>query len=58
MIEGLSVRKAAKKCEVHRTTSFRWRHRFLRVLKDRKDRSLKGNVEAGETIFWSLSKVR
>lgn len=51
MIEGLSVRKAAKKCEVHRTTSFRWRHRFLRALKDRKDRSLKGIVEADETFF-------
>lgn len=51
MIEGLSIRQAAKKCNVHRTTSFRWRHRFLRTLKDRKDRSLKGIVEADETFF-------
>ncbi|HIB42512.1 MAG TPA: IS1595 family transposase [Nitrospina sp.] len=56
MIEGLSIRQAAKKCEVHRTTSFRWRHRFLRTLKDRKDLSLKGIVEADETFFWESFK--
>ena len=27
--QGLSVRKAAARMGVHRTTSFRWRHRFL-----------------------------
>ena len=36
---------------VHRTTSFRWRHCFLRVVKERKDRSLKGIVEADRTFF-------
>ena len=56
MIEGLSVCKASKKCEDHRTTSFRWRHRFLCALKDRKDRSLKGIVEADETFFLELFK--
>jgi transposase-like protein len=51
MIEVLSVHKAAKKCEVHRTTNFRWCHRFLHILKDKKDSSLKGIVEADETSF-------
>jgi len=29
MDEGLSVRKSAARMAVHRTTAFRWRHRFL-----------------------------
>ena len=32
-------------------TSFRWRHRFLHGLRDKKDSSLKGIVEADETFF-------
>ena len=51
MVDGLSVRKAARKCGIDNTTSFRWRHRFLRGLKDKKDSSLKGIVEADETFF-------
>lgn len=51
MIDGLSIRKAAIKCGVDKTTSFRWRHRFLHKLKDRKDNSLNGIVEADETFF-------
>lgn len=31
MEEGLSVRKAAARMGVHRTTAFRWRHRLLAV---------------------------
>ncbi len=51
MVDGLSVRKAARKCGIDTTTSFRWRHRFLRGLRDKKDSSLKGIVEADETFF-------
>ena len=51
MIDGLSVRKAAEMCGVNKTTSFRWRHRFLHKLKDKKDKSLNGIVEADETFF-------
>ena len=51
MIDGLSVRKAARKCGIDTTTSFRWRHRFLHGLRDKKDSSLKGIVEADETFF-------
>ena len=50
MIDGLSVRKAARKCGIDTTTSFRWRHRFLHGLRDKKDSSLKGIVEADETF--------
>ena len=57
MIDGLSVRKAARKCGIDTTTSFRWRHRFLHGLRDKKDRSLKGIVEADETFFLNRSKV-
>ena len=40
MADGLSVRKAARKCGIDTTTSFRWRHRFPRGLRDKKDSSL------------------
>jgi transposase-like protein len=32
MIDGVSVAKAARRCGVHYTTAFRWRHRFLAAL--------------------------
>lgn len=48
MDEGLSVRKAAARMGVHRTTAFRWRHRFLTVPCDAKDGHLTGVVEADE----------
>jgi len=48
---GLSVRKAAKKCGVHATTAFRWRHRFLQEGNSIKPAKLQGIVEAGEVFF-------
>lgn len=48
MDEGLSVRKAAARMGVHRTTAFRWRHRFLIVPRDTKAAGLTGVVEADE----------
>ena len=51
LIEGQSVRKAAIKCGIHRTTSFRWRHRFLKQSCERKDVEFQGIVEADETFF-------
>ena len=47
--QGLSVRKAAARMGVHRTTSFRWRHRFLTLPRDVKQRALSGVAEADET---------
>ena len=49
MDEGLSVRKAAARMEVHRTTAFRWRHRFLAVAREAKAHDLSGVAEADET---------
>ena len=51
MIEGLSVRKVARKLKVNSKTAFRWRHRFLRSLKDVQPSNLLGVVEADETFF-------
>lgn len=48
MDEGLSVRKAAARMQVHRTTAFRWRHRFLAVPRETKNSHLSGVVEADE----------
>lgn len=45
---GLSVRKAAARMGVHRTTAFRWRHRFLAVPREAKATHLAGVVEADE----------
>lgn len=46
---GLSVRAAASQLEVHRTTAFRWRHRFLTVPCEIKAIPLTGVAEADET---------
>lgn len=45
---GLSVRKAARHMSVHRTTAFRWRHRFLSLPSALKAQSLQGVAEADE----------
>ena len=51
LMEGGSVRKAAKRCGVHRNTTFRWRHRFLSLIEKNKPEKLTGIVEADETFF-------
>ena len=57
--EGLSVRKAAARMGVHRTSSFRWRHRFLRLPRDVKDQALSGVAEADETyVLRSFKRQR
>src|SRR4051812_31235016 len=47
---GVSLTKAAAHCGVHLTTSFRWRHRFLRAPAAARE-ALGGVVEADETFF-------
>src|SRR5919206_2916416 len=47
---GMSLTKAAAHCGVHLTTSFRWRHRFLRAPAAARE-ALGGVVEADETSF-------
>ncbi len=54
ILDGLSVRKAASKCGVHRNTSFRWRHRFLKNVNKIKPDRLYGIAEVNEHVFaWS-----
>jgi transposase-like protein len=51
MIEGLSLRQAARKLDVNTKTAFLWRHRFLLAIKDVQPDTLSGVVEADETFF-------
>jgi transposase-like protein len=47
---GMTLAEAAAHCGVHLTTSFRWRHRFLRAPAAARE-ALGGVVEADETFF-------
>jgi transposase-like protein len=51
LLEGLTVRQAARRCGIHKNTSFRWRHRFLRLPAETKAEHLQGIAEADETYF-------
>ena len=51
MIDGVSTAKAARRCGVHYTTAFRWRHRFLAALAGDKPKALAGIVEGDETFI-------
>lgn len=51
MIDGVSTAKAAARCDVHYTTAFRWRHRFLASLSGDKPTALNGIVEGDETFI-------
>lgn len=56
LADGISLRKAAKRCRIALDTSFRWRHRFLAVPKDKKAKVLSGIVEADETFILKSQK--
>jgi transposase-like protein len=56
MIEGASVRKTAAKLGVHRTTAFRWRHKFLHVPRGLQAAVLAGIAEADETYILESKK--
>jgi transposase-like protein len=51
MAEALSVRASAAQTGIHRTTSFRWRHAILRVLRSAEEISLTGVVEIVDKRF-------
>jgi len=51
LIEGETVAKAAKRCDISYATAFRWRHRFLSGLNLDKPQRLSGIVEADETFI-------
>ena len=52
MMLGLSVRKAAQLCDIHRNTAFRWRHKILDSLQGMANGvTLDGIIEADEKFF-------
>jgi len=56
LIDGDTVRAAARRCGVHKNTAFRWRHRFLTLPGEVKPAHLHGIVEADETYFLESHK--
>ena len=51
MIDGVSVRTAAKQCQIDKNTAFLWRHRFLRQIAQHQATHESGIIEADETFF-------
>ena len=52
MMEGFSVRKSAKICNISKDTAFIWRHKILDALQNMASSvNLDGIVEADETFF-------
>ncbi|MFC6674138.1 transposase-like zinc-binding domain-containing protein [Marinobacterium aestuariivivens] len=51
MLNSEVLRTAAARCQVHLTTSFRWRHRFLKLADFLNADTLNDIVEAGQTLF-------
>jgi transposase-like protein len=56
LLDSLPVRQAADRIGVHRTTAFRWRHRFLAWVKFDRPTSINGIVEADETFLLESQK--
>ncbi len=56
LAEGVSLRRAAKRCRIALDTSFRWRHRFLATAKETRAKAVVGVVEADETFFRKSAK--
>ena len=56
MLDGVSLRKATKRCGINLTTAFDWRHRLLKVPAKTKPKALEGVVEADETYFLESQK--
>ena len=56
LVDGNSLRKVAARLDVHLSTAFRWRHRFLKEPKTVKSKVLDGTVEADETYFLHSEK--
>jgi len=58
LVEGLSVRQAARVCGIDRNTAFLWRQRFLRAAAGHRAGHTQGIVEADETFFLESFKGR
>lgn len=52
MMLGLTIRKTAELCGIHKNTAFLWRHKILDALQTlTKSAKLDGIIEADETFF-------
>lgn len=51
LIDGVSLREAARRCQIDKNTAFRRRHRFLHDAAGHRAEHERGIVEAGETFF-------
>lgn len=51
LIQGFTVRQAARHCGISKNTAFLWRHRFLQAVAGHCDEHENGIVEADETFF-------
>lgn len=56
LLDGKTIRGAAKECGICNTVAFRWRHRFLALIDSMKPSVLKGLVEVDETLFLDSKK--
>jgi transposase-like protein len=56
MVDGLSLRKAARRVGINLGTAFDWRHRLLKMPAKAKPKKLEGVVEADETYFLESEK--
>ncbi|WP_312436920.1 IS1595 family transposase [Janthinobacterium sp.] len=56
LLGSFSIRKAAEHLNIHRNTSFRWRHRFLALAKSDRPRCLHGIAEADEMYMLESQK--
>ncbi|WP_441295450.1 transposase, partial [Massilia oculi] len=56
VLDSRTVRASAEAVQVHRTTSFRWRHRMVAGFTHERAARLAGMVEADETYFLESQK--
>ena len=56
MVQSLTVRRSAANTGIHRNTSFRWRHRFLKWISQDHPTKLHGITEADETYLLESDK--
>ena len=56
LLDSRTVRASAEAVQVHRTTSFRWRHRMVAGFTSERPAQLAGTVEADETYLLESQK--
>ena len=56
LTESTTVRRAAERVAVAKSTSFRWRHRFIAAVRQERRPKLSGVVEADETYHLESQK--